>query len=575
MLKKLIGGAIAILLMLSMGYCETLSLGDISVISGLDQKLKAYIQVNNLPKDNQAITWQVSGDEMGKSLSGLKYALETKDDMASLQVTSQQPIHSPVVTLNVLANEGQEQIAASEYTVLLDPVTKPIPVDMKQYGPIARGEKLSEVAEKVKPNYITVENAANALFYANPHAFENNDSSKLIPGSYLVIPEFSPGVSTLGQNNINEKRFDDIEEQLDLVSQNVSNIDLDTKRQYDELSAYTLQLETLVTKLDSRLADLEGKTAFLSEDLNQLSKKQETSINQVSTRINQNKSLISKLEAESTQRWYYLIAAVILVILIIVIFLWWKKRREVASHEEIVLEDYPLPNNTNTEDKGEDKPKNKDIDKTAPNVISDIDDSEEPITSEVIEENKDKVDTDFIKDDEYHSRFIKDDQEEENVFLDESDEQELRKVLEEEEHINTEEEQESEEEIDIPNAKEESIKDEVNIVLGDDEDDYSASSSDTRLSILKDDEIVESNVNEFELDDEKIKSTSLNDLEKALEEQIKLKEKEEAMSNIENEEDMASTETDTLEIDQESENDTSEKKSTGLKLAPLDLTDKK
>jgi uncharacterized coiled-coil protein SlyX len=584
MLKKLINIAFALLLTLTIGYCETLSLGEISVISGLDQKLKAYIQINNLPKDSQSISWQVSGDEMGKGLSGLKYALETKDDMASLQVTSQEPIHSPVVTLNLLANDGKEQIAASEYTILLDPVTKPVPVDVKQYGPVARGEKLSEVAEKVKPNYVTVDNAANALFYANPHAFENNDSSKLIPGSFLVIPEFSPGVSTLGQNNVNDKRFEDIEEQLGLISSNVSNIDTNTKQRYDELSAYTLQLETLVTKLDARLANLESKTAFMSDDLNHLSKKQETSAQQASTGISKNKKLIKKLEAELTQRWYYLIAAVILIVLIIIVFLWWKKRRESSQGEEVVLDDFPISNNSDDKDVEEPHEENTEVEED----LSDIDDSEATIETEVIKENTDKDKDDFTKDDEYHSRFIKDGQSEDDTFVQVSDEQMLQKAIEDDDGINLDE-VEVDLDSDIPNALEDEQKDEVNIVL-DDEDEEQIGSG-TTLESLENDEVIGSSVNEFELNEEEIHNTSLTDLEKALSEKVSLKEENEHVSNEDDEIFSSAEEQNESEKTQGDSSDQNESdansnplegtksdtdnKDNGLKLAPLDLTKKK
>jgi len=312
------------------GYA--LTLGKIDVHSGLDQKLNASVNIDFLP-DGKKIVWEVKADAMGRTINGLRYKLEKDGELTNLMIFTDQPIHFPVITLNILANVDDKQVAADEFTILLDPVSKPVPINVKKYGPISKGESLKEITNKVKPNYITVDNASNALFYANPHAFENNDPSRLIPGSFLILPEFSEGISAVGTNSISNAKIIKIEEQLGLIVSEVSDNNKISVKKYTELSEYALNLEKLVTTLASRMTSLESGTSFLVEDITKQAKVQQKAMSDISVQIQKNHELVVELQ-ERSQLWFYVGIVFVVILGLIAAFIWWRKRKQQDEDEE-------------------------------------------------------------------------------------------------------------------------------------------------------------------------------------------------------------------------------------------------
>ena len=553
-------------------YSSTLSLGKINVVSGLDQKLKAYIEVKSFPKDSK-VDWQVSGNAMGENLKGIRYFIKSQDGITQLLVTTDQPIHVPVITLNILAEENKEQLAADEYTILLDPTTKPVPIDLKQYGPVSKNETLSQVAKKVKPEYITLDNAKNALFYANPHAFENNDVNQMIPGSFLVIPEFSAGIKAIGSNSINNAKIIKIEEQIGLLSENIEESNKDTSQKYTELSAYTLQLEKLVTRLDSKISDLENGYAFISNDIQKQAKIQQEGIRSLSSQLQRNTQMIKKMQ-ETSYEWLYYTFAVILFILLIFIFWWLRRRKQLQAAEEI---DY-LDNENNENDQASTETENQ------VNGNSVDDSSEMPLDNSGNNQIKEAetiadIEQEMEKNDKYHQHFL-DEQKKNQIFLSDQDENDLRKTLESNNNPNQGEVQEDNNEgllVDADNAvqssSDEEIK-EVDIVLDDESEDSVNEENEENEKKHHSEPDIQHKSNEFDLTSVDNNDLSLTDLESALAEQIKNnKDHDKEKTKLEPQIDKKD-----INLKEKSENDDDEikgkQKSGGLKLSPLDLTKK-
>lgn len=207
-----------------------LGLGPIQVNSSLNQALDAQIELFSPgPGEIKDLSiklappqaFEQAGIERPTLLSDLGFAVQTWPDGRNvIKVTSQRAIREP--SLNFLIElSGTAGRVVKEFTVLLDPPEfresaplssgsrvvradsprannerKPIPsgpgpmtaYDGKTYGPVAPGETLWRIANRIRPDSISVERMMQALLEANPHAFLRPNIDSLMAGVNLHVP---------------------------------------------------------------------------------------------------------------------------------------------------------------------------------------------------------------------------------------------------------------------------------------------------------------------------------------------------------------------------------------------------
>jgi len=121
---------------------------------------------------------------------------------AYVEVSSQDPMREPVLNFLVEAVWERGQIFR-EYTVLLDPPAYamseraraaatpagiPSSAQVSRYGPVAAGETLYGIAQRVTPAGVTVNQMMIALLNANPDAFIDGNINALKKGVVLAVP---------------------------------------------------------------------------------------------------------------------------------------------------------------------------------------------------------------------------------------------------------------------------------------------------------------------------------------------------------------------------------------------------
>ena len=227
------------LLLLSPTAVVALGLGDVTVDSTLNQPLKGQIELLS-PSPDELDSLKINladGDAFAKAgidrpfiLGKLKFNLQRSVDDGPdyISVSTQTPIREPFLNFLVEANWSNGRILR-EYTILLDPpsydfrtrvekqikseeiiadVTQPsISEEISQqsaassyslatnftgsdYGPTARADTLSQIADKTRPDKsINLNKMMIAIFRANPEAFINQNINGLKGGYVLRIPD--------------------------------------------------------------------------------------------------------------------------------------------------------------------------------------------------------------------------------------------------------------------------------------------------------------------------------------------------------------------------------------------------
>ena len=219
-----------ILFLLSPAAVFALGLGDIVVNSALNQPLKARVELLSASPDEldslkitlaDSNTFAKAGVDRPYILGKLRFDLQRSDDGSSdhISISTQTPIREPFLNFLVEAAWSTGRILR-EYTILLDPPSydfrsrverpvnqDPIPEDVSQwpevstsspvtdfsgnnYGPTARLDTLSEIADKTRPDKsINLNKMMIAIFRANPEAFINQNINGLKGGYVLRIPD--------------------------------------------------------------------------------------------------------------------------------------------------------------------------------------------------------------------------------------------------------------------------------------------------------------------------------------------------------------------------------------------------
>lgn len=204
---------------------NAIGVGEIKLHSALNQKLLAeipilvssgedisQIRVNLAPAE----AFAKAGLPRPYYLSNLRFKpIHKADGSIVIQVTSSDVIREPFMDFLLEVDWPQGRMLR-EFTVLLDPpvmfadavkvVQEPpvilAPVEHShseavdvaeagravEYGPVRRGESLWAIAEHLKPDGITTEQMAMALFKANPHAFLDANINTLRARVMLKMP---------------------------------------------------------------------------------------------------------------------------------------------------------------------------------------------------------------------------------------------------------------------------------------------------------------------------------------------------------------------------------------------------
>jgi Tfp pilus assembly protein FimV len=230
----------------------------IEVKSGLDQRLHAEVLLSDVSEDND-LFFAVSATSLNKKIGGIGYILQKSDSGSDiLKISSQRPIDKAIVTLDIVATDKGKQVLAEEYTIMLDPIPHAAEVNFDQYGPVKKGETLDSITASVKPVYVGLAAASNAIHTANPHAFDKGDPKKLIAGSYLIIPDLAFHIN---RNEVtNKSKIADLDGQFQALSKQL-NTQLDGV--YDKHG-----------QLSQHLVTLEGKMSVLLESIARIERNQ-------------------------------------------------------------------------------------------------------------------------------------------------------------------------------------------------------------------------------------------------------------------------------------------------------------
>lgn len=229
-----------IALALGSGQALAVDLGPIRVASALGQPLLAEIPVYQAtPAELQALNVQLaSGDEFaragittGRPSVPLHFSVvDAGGGKHLIRVTSDAAVNDPFLDLLVEVH-GAKGKSVREYTILLDPPgSTPMPVASAvpaavpaaapapapaparavpqtpssrpltaaapraavagdKFGPVQRGQTLSDVARQTAPSGVNINQMLLALHQANPHAFYRDNINALKSGAVLRIPD--------------------------------------------------------------------------------------------------------------------------------------------------------------------------------------------------------------------------------------------------------------------------------------------------------------------------------------------------------------------------------------------------
>jgi len=221
---------------------DAAGLGQLRLLSALGQPLRAEIELNSVGRDDagtlsvrlaNADAFAQANIEYGTALNGLRFSIQRRPSgQAYVLVTSNQVVNEPFVDMLVELTWGSGRLVR-EYTLLLDPPesrtarrevepgativqaqTAPAPRrapraaaaptdSTASSGPAAprsstpardgdyvvqRGDSALSIARSVKPDDVSVDQMAAALYRDNPQAFSGN-VNKLMAGATLHIPD--------------------------------------------------------------------------------------------------------------------------------------------------------------------------------------------------------------------------------------------------------------------------------------------------------------------------------------------------------------------------------------------------
>jgi pilus assembly protein FimV len=222
-------------------------LGKLTVLSSLGQPLRAEIELTSVAKDEggslvaklaSAEVFRQANIEFNPALMSLHFTIDQRSGRQYIRVTSSQPINEPFVDMLLELGSANGRLVR-EYTFLLDPVelrsaqtaqvtapinvpapsaaqvappsqavsrppepvaqlpaTKPVnrPDAIKPTGrsqsdyQVRKGDTLAGIANRVKPEGVSLDQMLVGLYRANPDAFNGSNMNRLRTGQILLVP---------------------------------------------------------------------------------------------------------------------------------------------------------------------------------------------------------------------------------------------------------------------------------------------------------------------------------------------------------------------------------------------------
>lgn len=243
---------LAAVVVLAPSISSAIGLGKLTVLSRMGQPLMAEIDLVSAQKDEISTlsaslasleAYRGSQLQYNAALTELSFQLAKRPDGQSyLKLSSRQGVSDPFVDLLVELKWASGSLLR-QYSALIDPldyvptlaqvpaaavvavasplpaatVTTPVMLTVAQpqkappasadYGPIKRGETLSKIAVKLKPQGVSVEQMMVGIFRNNPQAFIKNNMNRIKADEMLNIPEMAQLIALSRSDAIMEVRL--------------------------------------------------------------------------------------------------------------------------------------------------------------------------------------------------------------------------------------------------------------------------------------------------------------------------------------------------------------------------------
>lgn len=236
------GWLVAALVVLAPSIASAIGLGKLTVLSLLGQPLNAEIDLVSSPKEPLSTVsarlasidaYQRSDLQYNAVLTNLNFQIATRPNgQPYIKLTSERMVNDPFLDLLIELKWASGRLVR-QYSALIDPsdyapalaqvpavatvavalppppppvaVAMPAPVAVPavqpqptipttlpanaEYGPIKRGETLSKIAFKLKPQGVSLEQMMVGIFRANPDAFISSDMNRIKANETLNIPD--------------------------------------------------------------------------------------------------------------------------------------------------------------------------------------------------------------------------------------------------------------------------------------------------------------------------------------------------------------------------------------------------
>lgn len=204
-------------------------LGQINVVSGLGQPLRAEIPLHATPQELKSLTARLASSEAFRqasipyspAASSVRVSVDTSGQRPVLRLSSQRPVNDPFIELLIELNWSSGQLLR-QYTFLLDPVdlvapqpvaaairppaaapraVSPAPARAPASGAAAsassagasnytvrKGDTLHRIAGTLAPAGVNLDQMLVGLLRANPEAFDDGNINRLRSGVILSVP---------------------------------------------------------------------------------------------------------------------------------------------------------------------------------------------------------------------------------------------------------------------------------------------------------------------------------------------------------------------------------------------------
>ncbi|WP_415257973.1 FimV/HubP family polar landmark protein [Thauera phenylacetica] len=209
---------------------QAAGLGQINVLSGLGQPLRAEIQISATAQELQSLSARIASADAfrranlsyGTAVSAIRVSVDTRAARPVVRLSSDRPINDPFVDLLVELDWAGGNLVR-EYTFLLDPVelSAPRPLAAPIQAPAARparaasrptaaapaparaatpagapadtwtvrrGDTMHRIASANAHPGTTLDQMLIALLRANPQAFDGGNINRLRAGAVLAVP---------------------------------------------------------------------------------------------------------------------------------------------------------------------------------------------------------------------------------------------------------------------------------------------------------------------------------------------------------------------------------------------------